>query len=83
MGEPPQALDEQVQATELAAAAQRAIERLPARCKMAFLLCREHGLSYAETAQVMGISEHTVKIQMTRALKAIRLALTPWLRATE
>jgi RNA polymerase sigma-70 factor (ECF subfamily) len=79
MGEPPADLHQELEAADLAAAARRAIERLPARCKMAFTLCRTHGLSYAETARAMGISEHTVKIQMGRALKAIRLGLAPWL----
>lgn len=79
MAEPRAAVDEGVEADELAAAARRVTEQLPPRCRMAFSLCREHGLTYAEAAQVMGISEHTVKIQMTRALKAIRRALAPWL----
>ncbi|HEY9225320.1 MAG TPA: RNA polymerase sigma-70 factor, partial [Gemmatimonadaceae bacterium] len=72
MGETPPALDQQVEADELAEAARSAIARLAPRCRMAFVLCREEGLSYAETAEVMGISEHTVKIQMGRALKALR-----------
>jgi DNA-directed RNA polymerase specialized sigma24 family protein len=46
---------------------------------MAFTLCRAHGLSYAETAQVMGISEQTVKVQMGRALMALRAGLARWL----
>lgn len=79
MGEAPADLEQQVEAEELAAAAQRAIEQLPPRCRMAFTLCRAHGLSYAETAQVMGISENTVKIQMARALTALRVGLARWL----
>lgn len=79
MGEAPPDLHQQVEADELAAAAQLAVARLPPRCRMAFTLCRGHGLSYAETAQVMGISEHTVKIQMTRALLALRIGLARWL----
>jgi RNA polymerase sigma-70 factor (ECF subfamily) len=79
MGEIQPAIDEQVEAGELAAAAQRTIDRLPPRCRMAFTLCRAHGLSYAETAQVMGISEQTVKVQMGRALMALRAGLARWL----
>jgi RNA polymerase sigma-70 factor (ECF subfamily) len=63
----------------MATAAERTIARLPPRCRMAFTLCRAHGLSYAETAQVMGVSEHTVKIQMARALVALRAGLARWL----
>ncbi len=79
MGEPPAAVDLQIEGAELAEAARRAIARLAPRSRMAFLLCREEGLSYAETAEVMGISEHTVKIQMGRALKALRVGLAQWL----
>ena len=79
MGEPPADLDLQVEGAELADAARRAIARLAPRCRMAFTLCRGEGLSYAETAEVMGISEHTVKIQMGRALKALRIGLAHWL----
>lgn len=79
MGEGPPALDAQQEADELARAALAAIGRLPARCRMTYTLCRGHGLSYGETAQVMGISEHTVKVQMARALQALRTELAHWL----
>ena len=79
MGEAPAALDSQLEADDLAVAARAAISRLPPRCRTAFTLCRGHGLSYAEAAQVMGISESTVKIQMARALAALRAALARWI----
>jgi RNA polymerase sigma-70 factor (ECF subfamily) len=79
MGESPRDVQQDIEADELAGAAQRAVARLPARCRTAFTLCRAHGLSYAETAQVMGISEHTVKVQMARALAALRAGLARWL----
>jgi RNA polymerase sigma-70 factor (ECF subfamily) len=79
MGEAPPQVDQQLEADEMATAAERTIARLPPRCRMAFTLCRAHGLSYAETAQVMGVSEHTVKIQMARALVALRAGLARWL----
>ncbi len=79
MGEPPAALDSQLEADDLALAARAAISRLPPRCRTVFTLCRGHGLSYAEAAQVMGISESTVKVQMARALAALRLGLARWI----
>ena len=79
MGERPAALDVQQEADELATVAQAAIAKLPPRCRMAFTLCRAHGLTYAETAQVMGVSERTVKMQMARALLALRAGLARWL----
>jgi RNA polymerase sigma-70 factor (ECF subfamily) len=66
---------------ELDAAIRRAVDRLPDRCRQTFVLSREHGLSYAEIAAVMGISVKTVKIQMGRALKALRTTLAPFLAA--
>ena len=79
MGQPPAAIDDAAVAGELAAAVRRALQRLPRRCRMTFQLSRDHGLSYPEIAHAMGVSEHTVKIQMSRALKAMREALAPWL----
>jgi len=79
MGEAPAALDSRLEADDLALAARAAISRLPPRCRTAFTLCRGHGLSYAEAAEVMGISESTVKIQMARALAALRAALARWI----
>jgi RNA polymerase sigma-70 factor (ECF subfamily) len=79
MGEAPAAVDSQLEADDLALAARAAISRLPPRCRTAFTLCRGHGLSYAEAAEVMGISESTVKVQMARALAALRLALARWI----
>jgi RNA polymerase sigma-70 factor (ECF subfamily) len=75
--EPP---DAAVHASELAAAAERAIAELPERCRLVFTLSRQHGLRYAEIAQVMGITVGTVEVQMNRALKALRTKLTLLLR---
>ena len=72
-------IEERVEGAELAAAMQRAIGRLPERCRHTFLLQRQEGLSYEEVARVMGVSPATVKIQMGRALKALRAALGPLL----
>jgi RNA polymerase sigma-70 factor (ECF subfamily) len=70
------ALDER----ELAAALERAVESLSPRTQQAYRLVREHHLSYAETAEVMGISVHTVEIHLIRALKALRERLSAWRR---
>jgi RNA polymerase sigma-70 factor, ECF subfamily len=63
--------------SELEAAVRSAVASLPERCRTAFLLCREKGLTYAEAAEVMGISPGTVRIQMSRALAALRSSLRP------
>ena len=68
------ALDER----ELAAALASAVESLSPRTQQAYRLVREHHLSHAETAEVMGISMHTVEIHLIRALKALRDRLSAW-----
>jgi RNA polymerase sigma-70 factor (ECF subfamily) len=61
---------------DFARALQRAVQRLPARCREAYLLRWAHHLSYKEIASHMAISEKTVEIQITKALKVLRQALT-------
>lgn len=68
-----------VELSELDRAIVHAIERLPTRCRQVFSLCREQGLTYADTAAVMGISEKTVQVQMSKALKSLRAATAPFL----
>jgi RNA polymerase sigma-70 factor (ECF subfamily) len=60
---------------EILAAVQRAVGRLPERCRLVFTLQREQGLTYAEVAEVLGISPKTVEVQMGRALKSLRKSL--------
>jgi RNA polymerase sigma-70 factor (ECF subfamily) len=51
---------------------QDAITRLPARCRLIFVLSRNQGMSYSEIAQSLGLSVRTVEVQIGRALKALR-----------
>ena len=57
---------------ETVVAVQQAIGRLPDRCRLVFTLHREQGLTYAEVAEVLGISPRTVEVQIGRALKSLR-----------
>jgi RNA polymerase sigma-70 factor (ECF subfamily) len=52
-----------------------ALDSLPARCREVFLLVREEGLSYADTAARLAISPKTVDAQLQRALRLLRRAL--------
>jgi len=49
-----------------------AIDRLPKRRREILLLNKRDGLSYAEIAQKMGISENTVHNHLTKALHTLR-----------
>lgn len=60
---------------ELSEAIREAIEQLPERRRLVFVLSREHGLTYKEIAHTLGISVSTVETQMRRAFKALRRSL--------
>ena len=75
---PPAASDE-VHARELQHAAERAVAALPPRCQEVFRMSRQHGLGYADIAATLGVSRATVETQMSRALRALRAALAPFL----
>lgn len=71
--------DERAELAELDAAIQRAIDRLPPRCRETFVLSRRHHLSHEQIASVMGLSVKTVQEQIGRALRALRVSLAAWL----
>jgi RNA polymerase sigma factor (sigma-70 family) len=50
---------------------QGALERLPPRCREAFVLGRIQGLSRAEIAAHMGVSEDTVTEHLTKGMRAL------------
>lgn len=79
MSQPPTAADERLHADQLAAALQQAIDRLPERCRQAYVLHRLQGSSQAEIAAIMGISVRTVETQLARATRALRQQLAAWL----
>lgn len=49
-----------------------AIDSLPEKCREVFLLAKREGLKYEEIAARMGISVHTVKNQMSKAVKTVK-----------
>lgn len=81
-GEPmtQEATDDGAAAGELGEAVNRAIDRLPPRCREVFLLSRDTGLTYGEIATELGISIKTVETQMGRALRTLRILLAPFRR---
>ena len=71
--------DERLRVAELDAAIHAAVDRLPPRCREAFVLSREHHLTYEQIGEVMGISVKTVQEQIARALRSLRVSLASWL----
>lgn len=50
----------------------QSIEKLPARCKEVFILCKYENLTHADIADRLGISPKTVQAQMCKAYLLIR-----------
>jgi RNA polymerase sigma-70 factor, ECF subfamily len=72
----PVAADAALEAAELHGRLTAAIESLPERCRLVMQLRWRDQLSYAEIAEVMGISTKGVENQLSRGLKALRDRLT-------
>jgi len=66
-------------ARDLSNAAARVVAAMPPRCREAYTLIRPEHMSYAEAAQVMGVSAKTVEVHMTRAMAMLRAGLAGWL----
>jgi RNA polymerase sigma-70 factor (ECF subfamily) len=65
--------------TELSENIEKCIESLPEECKKIFILSRIEGLPNKEIATNLGLSENTVKVQIYRALKKLRILLRDFL----
>ncbi len=72
------AADASTDVRELAEVLAEAVRELPARCREALLLCREHELTYDEAAAAMHTSPRTVKNQIAQALRVLRDAVAAW-----
>jgi RNA polymerase sigma-70 factor (ECF subfamily) len=72
---------EHLRSQALDAALGKAIAGLPDRCREVFTLRWQRGLSYAEIADVKGISVRTVENHLARALHLLRDKLTGWNRS--
>ena len=67
-----------MEAVELNARINKAIQELPEKCREIFILCRFDGLKYGEIARKLGISIKTVEMQMGIALKKLRNNLSDY-----
>lgn len=66
---------EQMEADEMQQNINKAIDRLPEKCRAVFALSRFEELSYQEIADKLQISKKTVENQISKALKLLRLAI--------
>lgn len=64
--------EDQIVYHELEVFKEKAIADLPARRQLIYKMSRTDGLSHEEIAAQLGISQHTVKDQMVKALKSIK-----------
>lgn len=60
---------------ELKATINSAINELPERCKLIFLMAKEENLKYREIAEILSISEKTVNAQIVIAIKKLTVTL--------
>lgn len=67
-----ESLDDTLDAREMNRLIRGAVDQLPAQRKKIFTLIREQGLSRREVAEILGISENTVKNQLSIAVKTVQ-----------
>ena len=70
---------QKMEADELQQRIDDAIDSLPDRCRIVFVLSRFEDMSYAEIAEQLDISVKTVENQISKALKLLRSALEDYL----
>jgi RNA polymerase sigma-70 factor (ECF subfamily) len=63
---------------ELSEEIEKAIQTLPPQCREVFVLHKMDGLSYEEVAEQLHVTINTVRTQITRAMKKLRVALAPF-----
>lgn len=56
---------------ELKSQIQEAINNLPPKCQMAYILVKQDGCTYKETAQIMSVSENTVDRHICIAVRKL------------
>lgn len=70
---------QKLQAEELKILINEAINLLPERCRLIFTLSRHEQMSNKEIAAKLDLSIKTIENQMTKALKLLKEALSPYL----
>jgi len=70
---------QEIEAQELEKLIDLAIDQLPERCRLVFVLSRFHNMAYKQIADELNISVKTVENQISKALKYLRQMLGPYL----
>lgn len=65
-------------AQDLNKAIEKALDTLPERCRLIFVLRRMEGYSHKEIAEMLDISTKTIENQITKALKVLKEAVKPF-----
>ncbi|MCY1722636.1 RNA polymerase sigma-70 factor [Prolixibacteraceae bacterium Z1-6] len=65
--------------SELREIIQKELDKLPKRCREIFILSRFKGKSNLEIAEQLNISKRTVEIQISNALKVLKVSLKDYL----
>ena len=66
---------EHLEADDLQKAIQKALDGLPEKCRVVFIMRRQEGMPVKEIAEKLGISPKTVENQITKALKVLKNAV--------
>lgn len=67
--------EDHLEEAELADRINKAIQTLPEKCRVIFIMCRFEELKYAEIAERLHISVKTVEMQISIALRKLRIEL--------
>lgn len=74
----PEEMNDLIEEAELADRINRAVQKLPEKCREIFVMCRFEELKYAEIAEKLNISVKTVEMQVGIALKKLRKELSDY-----
>ena len=69
--------EEHLELKEMREMLDKAIDELPEKCRLVFLMSREEGLKTKEIAEIISVQESTVRVQMKIAIEKLVARLKP------
>lgn len=69
--------EEHLELKEMREMLDKAIDELPEKCRLVFLMSREEGLKTKEIAEILSVQESTVRVQMKIAIEKLVARLKP------